>query len=105
MTRERKLAIEMWEEVKKQLPGWKCDVVFALKTLKANFCRQNGLDWRYDCWFCQYVRDDCHKCPLHSCDCHNFATAWARIVDEGTSLRTKLAACDDIIAALKGEQA
>ena len=30
MTRERKLAIEMWEEVKKQLPGWKCDVVLNL---------------------------------------------------------------------------
>ena len=24
MTKERKLAIKMWEEVKKQLPGWKC---------------------------------------------------------------------------------
>lgn len=102
MTKERKLAIQMWEEVKKQLPGWHYGIVAALKTLKANFCRQNGLDWKYDCWFCQYFRYNCFKCPLKSCY-YTGPTAWARITNENTSLETKLQAVDEIIAALKGE--
>lgn len=108
MTRERKLAIQMWEDIKRLLPEWvkldPDDIVTFLRNYKERFCEQNGLRWLYNCWLCQYFRDDCAKCPLHSCDCHNLATAWARIVDENTSLKTKLQAVDDIIAALKGEQ-
>ena len=114
MTRERKLAIQMWEEVKKQLPEWGHEPVVELKTYKMDFCFFHGLDWKFDCWFCQYVREhsriitwdkdqECVKCPLQSCDHMNPLTAWARIVNGDTSLETKLQACDDIIAALKGE--
>lgn len=103
MTRERKLAIQMWEEVKKQLPGWGYEPVVELKTLKDNFCLQNGLTWKWDCWFCQYFRGNCGKCPLQSCDHKNPLTAWYRIISNNTSLETKLQAVDEIIAALKGE--
>ena len=102
MTRERKLAIQMWEEVKRQLPGWNYEIAVMLKTLKDNFCFHNGLSWKWDCWFCQYVHN-CEKCPLQSCDHRNPLTAWGRIVDEESSLESRIAACDEIIAALKGE--
>lgn len=107
MTRERKLAIQMWEGVKKQLPEWykehPCDIVDFLRYFKANFCDQNGLAWLHNCWLCQYIYDKCDKCPLRSCDYEDPLTAWARIVDEQTTLEVKLQAVDEIIAALKGE--
>ena len=106
MTRERKLAIQMWEEVKKRLPEWYAEsqgyVVADLKCFKTDFCDKNNLYWKYDCWFCQYFRVECDKCPLQSCNHENPLTAWYRIVDEVTSLETKIAACDEIIMALKG---
>lgn len=118
MTRERKLAIKMWEEVKKQLPEWyeenQGDIVADLKYFKATFCFQNNLRWKYNCWFCQYIRLEqnkstewnkhleCTKCPLRSCNHRNPLTAWARLVDEDNSLEIRIAACDEIIAALKG---
>ena len=105
MTKERRLAIRMWEEVKEQLHEWykehPYDIVHFLCYFKSDFCRQNELTWLNDCWFCQYICA-CDKCPLRSCDYHNFATAWVRIVGGWTSLETKLQACDEIITALKG---
>ena len=106
MTKERKLAIKMWEGVKRLLPEWyeedPEDIVSYLKYYKSKFCLVNRIHWAYNCWFCQYTRDNCAKCPLKSCDCHDPNTAWARIVSEDTSLETKLQAVDEIIAALGG---
>ena len=106
MTRERKLAIKMWEEVKERLPRWydkdPWSIVLYLKDFKIDFCCMNNLHWRFDCWFCQYIRFECDKCPLRSCNHAVHTTAWARIVNENTSLEIKLQAWDDIIAALKG---
>lgn len=105
MTRERKLAIQMWEEVKRQLPGWCKEYPWAVADFlhhsKIDFCEQNGLLWQFDCWFCQYI-NNCDKCPLRSCDFNNHLTIWHRIVSEDTSLKTKLQAVDEIIAVLKG---
>lgn len=106
MTKERKLAIKMWEGVKKRLPEWyeedRGDIVDDLKDFKSDFCLTNDLHWNWYCWFCQYTRTECDKCPLKSCDYKEPTTAWARIVNEDTSLETKLQAVDEIIAALKG---
>lgn len=108
MTRERKLAIKMWEEVKEHLPQWYEEsqwlITFDLKDFKADFCFTNKLHWEFDCWFCQYIYPECDKCPLKSCNFAEPTTAWARIVGENTSLKTKLQAVDEIIAALKGER-
>lgn len=107
MTKERKLAIKMWEGVKEHLPQWyeedRWDIVDNLRGFKADFCFKNNLHWNCYCWFCQYFRDVCDRCPLKSCDYTEPTTAWARIVDEDTSLEIKLQAVDEIIAALKGE--
>ena len=104
MTRERKLAIQMWEEIKEQIPEWPVDkIAVFLRGSKIKFQCENGVEWSIGCWFCQYTREDCSRCPLKSCDYKDPTTAWARIVDECSSLETRLEACDEIIAALKGE--
>lgn len=107
MTYERKLAIQMWEGVKERLPQWyeenQWNIVTDLKNFKADFCFENDLHWRFDCWFCHYIRFDCDKCPLRSCEYTEPTTAWARIVNEQTTLEDKLKACDEIIIALKGD--
>lgn len=107
MTRERKLAIKMWEEVKKHLPQWYKEnqrlIAPDLQDFKADFCVVNDLHWVLNCWFCQYIFLGCDKCPLKSCNFNEPTNAWARIVNENTSLETKLQACDEIIVALKGE--
>ena len=106
MTKERKLAIKMWEEVKERIPLWyetyNKDIVCVLKRFKGDFCFRNKLSWDNNCWFCQYICSECDRCPLKSCEYNDPTTAWARIVNAETSLETKLAACDDIIKALGG---
>lgn len=110
MTRERRLAIQMWEEVKERLPEWylydKYSLALVLQTYKRQFCADHGLNWAYNCWFCQYIRPGCKRCPLQSCVYNRYdpITAWARIVDINSILITRLEACDEIIAALKGGQ-
>lgn len=106
MTKERRLAIKMWEGVRERLPEWYEDdriIVDCLKDFKLDFCFENNLHWQFECWFCQYTRFKCNKCPLRSCDYKEPTTAWARIVNENISLETKLQAVDEIIATLKGE--
>lgn len=79
MTRERRLAIQMWEEIATE---WEKGSIASLGTLQARFCRMNDLNWNCDCWFCQYVRKDfrsglpsrhhidsrtngCQECPIY----------------------------------------
>lgn len=107
MTKERKLAIKMWQDIKRLMPEWvkldPDDIVSFLRCYKDKFCTSNKVHWLYDCWLCQYFRDNCEKCPLHSCYYAAPWTAWARIVSCSTNLKTKLAACDEIILALGGK--
>lgn len=87
MTRERRVAVEMWERVRDELLGAKSvlecrmtrdrdglagceysDDVFEnadewLSTLKLNILKKEGLSWRNNCWLCQYV--GCSGCPLN----------------------------------------
>ena len=75
MTKERRLAIQMWEEIAHRDPD-------SVNLYKEDFCREYDLDWENDCWFCQYVRQDyrmelpsredistryngCQKCPIY----------------------------------------
>ena len=63
MTKERKIAIQMWEhirdEIKKENPSVQLDLSFA----KREFLSKYNVGWKFDCWFCQYIKE-CIECPL-----------------------------------------
>lgn len=63
MTRERKLAIQMWQEI---VDKCKAGDNFCVVTFKMKFCIKHKLNWLSDCYFCQYCKS-CSKCPLGSC--------------------------------------
>lgn len=119
MTKERKLAIQMWEEIKAHIRDVKrpsdVDASFIWR-IKLNFMTEHNLDWMHGCWFCQYVRyhdevhgEGCQRCPLSNgsadaingydsgCSDNVFAT-----VLDARMRKTKLKACDEIIRILKG---
>ena len=77
MTKERKLAIQMWEFI---IEHWNEAAAADLKKTFAN--RHPGIEWENDCWFCEYCRRDyrwhhpgregidwrannCELCPLY----------------------------------------
>ena len=119
MTRERRLAIQMWEEIKKAIIDTKrvSDIdTHAIAVLKCEFCHINELNWQHGCWFCKYVRyhdkvhgEGCQRCPLS--DGHEGAiigyesgcckNAYHRVVC-ARMRKTKLKACDEIIRILNG---
>ena len=120
MTKERRLAIQMWEEIREAIRTAKrprdVNTEF-IRRIKRHFTTEYELYWKYGCWFCQYVRykdvhvhgEGCQRCPLsdgsaeailgHRSGCwHN---AYNRVV-YARLRKTKLKACDEIIATLKG---
>ena len=119
MTRERKLAIQMWKEIKKTIIDTKrlSDIDgLAIARLKCKFCIRHQLNWLHDCWLCQYVRykdkihgEGCQRCPLSdgSADAilgtetgciHN---AFEKVI-HARKRETKIKACDEIIRILNG---
>lgn len=77
MTKERRLAIEMWTAIARKLEDYSLNI----SDFKKNFTKNHKLSWQNDCWFCQYVRNDyratlesrsniekeadgCSRCPL-----------------------------------------
>lgn len=110
MTKERKLAIEMWESVKayiidadKKGELYDVEIHDAVVMIKGDFCEKHGLQWAADCWFCQYI-SDCEQCPLGMCghateDCEDYYI----VIDDFTTTEQKIKACDNIINALKGK--
>ena len=120
MTKERRLAIQMWEEIKEAIRIVKrpSDVYATfISHIKLNFMIEHKLDWQHGCWFCQYVRyhdeihgEGCQRCPLSdgSADAINGYASGCNDNAYDTVLcarmrKTKLKACDEIIATLKGE--
>lgn len=119
MTKERRLAIQMWEEIKKAIIDAKrpSDIDCCTVTkLKHKFCVINELNWMHGCWFCKYVRyhdkihgEGCQRCPLS--DGHKGAiigydsgclrNAYYRVIHTRTR-KAKLKACDEIIRILNG---
>lgn len=55
MTKERRLAVEMWEQIAERIS----DTGFDIGRFKSDFCKEHNLRWQHSCWFCQYVRKDC----------------------------------------------
>lgn len=119
MTRERRLAIQMWEEIKyaiikaervKDIDG------SAVRRMKSIFCFNHNLRWFENCWLCHYVRyhdelhgEGCQRCPLS--DGHKeaiigvesgcYKNAYNRVIHAQTR-NAKLKACDEIIRILNG---
>ena len=61
MTRERRLAIEMWERIAEHIG----DPDFGIYKFKRRFCVEHNVCWESNCWFCQYVRKN-HRHNLSS---------------------------------------
>lgn len=126
MTRERKIAIEMWEYIRDQLA---LDLLSTrdirmMHEVKRKWLRlhyPNLLDkWWCGCWFCQYFRQEgesspdpdeyerslSHKCPLNNNKddyCWGDCVLYQAVVSRESSKAQRLEACDKIIAALKGK--
>ena len=66
MTKERRLAIEMWEEIVKMCQYGYSKSKFNIVSFKDKFCRKHKLNWANSCYFCQYCRS-CSKCPISDC--------------------------------------
>lgn len=60
MTRERKLAIKMWEEIANVL-----EIKYSINMADyvARFCEEEGVDWGGDWYMCHYMTS-CSKCPI-----------------------------------------
>ena len=63
MTKERKLAIQMWQEIVNKC---KSGEQFDVDSFKKSFCEKHRLNWYNDCYFCQHFM--CFfTCPLNDC--------------------------------------
>ena len=97
MTKERKLAIEQFALIRKELQNGTTKLP---SSLMFSFCKSYGLDWRSNCYFCQYV--GCRKCPIAGFDaCED--GLYGILTDGHVETAEKVKACDKIIEALKGE--
>ena len=108
MTKERRLAIKMWEGIRDSLADKPKDVsnFDFIVTYKDLFCKLFKLRWNSHCWFCAYIRRRsiyaCSKCPLKSC--FTAGSYYEIIMDvyNRHSVQERVDACNKIIAALKG---
>lgn len=62
MTKERRLAVQMWQEIAEAIEKNKerCSV----QDYKRIFCQKHNLKWQNDCYLCHYFREQCKKCPI-----------------------------------------
>ena len=119
MTKERRLAIQMWEEIRahiRDVPKLSFVDLWRVADWKRQFCLEHELSWMHNCWLCQYVRyrdtlhgEGCQRCPLS--DGHEeaiiglesgcYKNAYHRVIHARTR-KAKLTACDEIIHILNG---
>lgn len=96
MTKERKLAIEQFAFIRKELQNGTSKTP---ASLMFSFCKSYGLEWQNDCYFCQYV--GCRKCPIAGYDaCED--GLYSILTDGHVDNAEKVKACDHIIEALQG---
>ena len=98
MTKERRLAIQMWKGIRDMLSAsdrlQRSDII----AYKLSFCTRNSLNWKCNCWFCKYT-PSCNKCPLKSCSDGLYEIALADYKEKNV----RIDACNNIIKALGGE--
>ena len=113
MTKERRIAIDMWEWVR---DNWDMYLRFkdneeecpneedALLLMKDIYLADKGVNWASNCWFCEYIRlrpgnkRGCFLCPLQSCGSGPY-----HILATNPTYEEYVDACDQIIEALGGE--
>ena len=123
MTKERRLAIQMWEYIRSEIkkrdnPQMNGDLHYFneaadLDILKNRFIADQIKKHDFvmsACWFCRYI-NDCSKCPIttkhkslekHALGCMHGSSLYY-IARYTPNKEKRLEACDKIIAALKGE--
>ena len=101
MTKERKLAIQMWQKIKDKITDNSNFTIIDICIYKEVFCRKHNLFWKCNCWFCEYM-PTCEQCPLRDCTVSSSAV-YEVACDTLADKEKRLDACDKIIAALKGE--
>ena len=122
MTKERKLAVEMWKIIRHSIENDNRLILSDIAEIKKEFCKKHNLKWSSQCWFCTYVqkpivsegrRKGCSACPIGNFDnplgsvfgCNEgslYAIVLNHINDYSTEER--LEACDKIIKALEGKK-
>lgn len=63
MTRERRMAVQMWCEIAQDIRDGKITYFWTIKVRKIDFAFDHKVRWHCTCWFCHYIRH-CHECPL-----------------------------------------
>lgn len=119
MTKERKLAIQMWRMIREIVRRRKNPLgIVELYEIKRDFCKKHDIKWWHHCWFCQYVRhndpegdEGCQHCPIadktdeevmagrETGCCHGIY----RDVIYGETVALRVLACNKIIQALQGK--
>ena len=124
MTKERKLAIELWQSVREEISKGAIHNSTDMLLAKQQFLAEHDVDWYCSCWFCHYFRkavedgevvDDeeeyertsaTPQCPLNSRrgrHCDGYCEQYSIACNPKYPMYKRLAAVDNIIKALKGE--
>ena len=123
MTKERKIAIELWQAMKEKVSKGMISNAVDMLTAKNHWLEEQGIDWYCSCWFCHYFRkavedgsdelgeDDestsaTPQCPLNArsprhCDGH--CEQYSIACNPKYPMEQRLDAVDNIIKAFKGE--
>ena len=114
MKKHQKLALQMWREIRKQLPEWHRQaekqnyhgesVGHKIRVFSVRFLAVRHIYWADDNWLCDHYHSDCSKCPLKSCNAGDSFTAWYSISRGWESLQDRLHACNVIIRAIESVQ-
>lgn len=54
MTRERRLAVQMWWEIAEHIRCGNIKNILDIVQYKKEFCQRNGLRWLFGCYLCKY---------------------------------------------------
>lgn len=63
MTKERRLAAQMWEEISEKILNGEINDIEQLVKYKESFCAEYGFSYWADCYLCEYYMF-CLSCPL-----------------------------------------
>ena len=119
MTKERRLAIQMWRMIREKVRRRKRPMTsFDLFHIKRDFCEKYGLKWWHECWFCTYVRNNrdlhgegCQRCPIADKTDNDVMSGISsgccrglyHDVLYGDTVAVRVLACNKIIQALQGK--
>ena len=124
MTKERRIAIQMWEYIRNQIALYlfsaqDCMMLHEVKRIWLREHYPKFLEkWWAGCWFCQYFQQEfdsaerenssslSYKCPLNDNQddlCKGNCILYRTVVSRNSTKASRLEACDKIIEALKGK--